>query len=417
MRTPFTSREIAVLRRNHRRLALSMLPVGLLVGLLGTLALTKTPVFAAPIFHVLIGGSILFYYLWQTNPRPVLQPAEVRAGEEGVTIDGALVLPRARIKSGFVIPRPEGTPIVRLEPKGIGTALDLCVPDEEEGRKLLVALGLDASQTVTRFDTMAYFGGQRLPLFMAIGSLFGLWMLLVTLIQHVHPDLIILAPLLLLLYLGLMMRARTRLWVGADGLLTRWLWKEQFHPYDQVDDVHEYEDEGLGKNKRAGVKVLLTSGKVLTIPLVAKGKLGAPRVRLVAERIRESLGDHRRGAQAMDTALLRRGERAPSEWVRSLRAMGTGASADHRHAPVPAENLLRVAEDPRAQPAVRASAAIALSGALDDDSRARLRAAAEATALPKVRIALEAAAREASEEELTEALAALEAEEAAQRAG
>jgi hypothetical protein len=96
--------------------------------------------------------------------------------------------------------------------------------------------------------------------------------------------------------------------------------------------------------------------------------------------------------------------------------VGAGAAADHRNAPVPPDKLLSIAEDPRAEPLARAGAAVALSGALDDDGRARLRAAAEATVMPRVRVALEAAAREAREEELIEALSALEASEAEEAA-
>jgi len=47
-----------------------------------------------------------------------------------------------------------------------------------------------------------------------------------------------------------------------------------------------------------------------------------------------------------------------------------------------------------------------LGGTIDDEGRARLRAAAEATAAPRLRIVIEAAAKETPEDELRHRLAA-----------
>jgi hypothetical protein len=67
-----------------------------------------------------------------------------------------------------------------------------------------------------------------------------------------------------------------------------------------------------------------------------------------------------------------------------------------------------VAEDPTADPAARAGAAIVLRNTITDEDRARLRVAAETSVSPKLRVALEAAASADDEEELVEALAAFE---------
>jgi hypothetical protein len=72
------------------------------------------------------------------------------------------------------------------------------------------------------------------------------------------------------------------------------------------------------------------------------------------------------------------------------------------------DNLWRVANDPAQPPMARAAAAVALSPTLDDGGRARLADLANATAEPKLRIALERTAADAPDEELEQALAEIE---------
>ena len=68
--------------------------------------------------------------------------------------------------------------------------------------------------------------------------------------------------------------------------------------------------------------------------------------------------------------------------------------------------LTKVVEDPTASGDVRAGAAVALRTRLDEEGKARVRIAAEATASPQLRVALEAVAGE-SDEVAGEALAEL----------
>jgi hypothetical protein len=58
------------------------------------------------------------------------------------------------------------------------------------------------------------------------------------------------------------------------------------------------------------------------------------------------------------------------------------------------DRLWSVLEDGASAPAHRAAAAVALSPHLDDAGRQRVRIAAQATATPKLRVALEAAAED-----------------------
>ena len=106
------------------------------------------------------------------------------------------------------------------------------------------------------------------------------------------------------------------------------------------------------------------------------------------------------------TRVLARRERSHIDWVKALHA--ATAKVSHRASPLSLEALWRLVESPRAEPLARAAAAIALEPKLAREDRARLRIAAEATASPRLRIALDRVAEGADEEALAEALAAVE---------
>ena len=84
-----------------------------------------------------------------------------------------------------------------------------------------------------------------------------------------------------------------------------------------------------------------------------------------------------------------------------------------RESPILPERLWQVIEDAKADISARAAAAIALSRTMSEQDRSRLRIAARATAAPKLRIALEAAAQD-DEARMVEALSDMEPEEARQ---
>jgi hypothetical protein len=95
-----------------------------------------------------------------------------------------------------------------------------------------------------------------------------------------------------------------------------------------------------------------------------------------------------------------------NEWVRHLRSAGSGANADHRTAPLREQELWRVVEASTADPSSRAGAAVALSGAIQQEGRKRMRVAAERTHHPKLRIVLEAVAdNDGDEQEIVRAVA------------
>jgi hypothetical protein len=160
----------------------------------------------------------------------------------------------------------------------------------------------------------------------------------------------------------------------------------------------------------------LASGEAIRLAITNRRGLHE-NARVLSVRIHGAWSAHRPSGMESAAALLGREGRGMSAWITNLRALGAGANADMRTAPIPRERLLRVVEDASLDPTSRAAAAVALGLDLDEEGRARLRAAAESTAAPKLRFAIEkVASLEGSEDAAIEAaLAELEAEEVKSR--
>jgi hypothetical protein len=205
----------------------------------------------------------------------------------------------------------------------------------------------------------------------------------------------------MMVYVALSLVA-TRLKVGADGFEIRWIRTRRFIAYDQVESISRYEN-GLGNSRMSGLRVALHSGEVVLLP-IQRGRWESDQIGIIGERILEAKQAIGCGDVAVDAALLRRGDRPMSDWMAALRAIGTGANATLRTAPVPRDRLMRIVEDPTQAAAARAAAAVALAGGLDEEGRTRLRVAAEAIAAPKLRVAVEKVAEGREEAELEAAL-------------
>ncbi len=215
---------------------------------------------------------------------------------------------------------------------------------------------------------------------------------------------------ILLIYLGFMLLTRTTITVGADGVLRSWLGKKEFWSYGEIASVNRFLDLNIGrKHKWQGVELTLRSAERVRLPIASRNGFQQTQLDLILERIREAMDSHRQGEPAADTALLARQARPVADWIKSLRAIGSGAHVDHRTAPVAPERLFRIVEDPSLAASTRAGAAVALGASLDEEGKVRLKGAAGAIAAPKLRIAIEAAA-DGDEAALTEALAAIEGE-------
>jgi hypothetical protein len=410
---PFVSPDLVRIRRNRWILGAAASPMLLSLGLTLATVITHHP-FAVVAPHAFILGIVALVFAWRRNWRPLAEVVAVRADAQGVQV-GDTYVARGQLRAAYVLP---GTPPrVRLQ-RRLALPVDLQMGSTEQARALLRALGLDVSQTVSTFRAQSRAVAKRRYMVGMMGGFFGLYAAFVSgfLRGSHHPGGG--AALGILFVLGLVALVTvvvmpTWVDVGADGIALRWFGRKRFYGYGEILDVAAF-SRGSGRSRQIGVDVTLRSGEVIPVPI------GTPNwseddVAMLEERIREGRESWKAGEASADAALLRRGERPLGEWIGTLRAIGAGANADMRTAPLPRERLFRILESPSAGSTDRAAAAIALGQELDEESRARLRSAAEACAAPKLRIALEAAAKGDDEAELEAALAEVGEEE--KRAG
>jgi hypothetical protein len=396
-------------RRNPWIMALAALPFLANIFFIVSAISTGQAGLLFPCIHATFLGLAFTNAAYHRNPWPRFEPARVRANAQGLALEPGAFLSRRSIKEAFVVPQAGKPPHVLVRKTGISLPIELEVDNEQDGRRILRGLGLDASQTVARFRTMSRaVAHQRKAVFGFVG--FGMLMaLLGGMGGAMHlPGLHLLFPLLLIPFVALS-AAPTRLEVGADGLFIRWLFWKRFIPHADVHSCVEY-DEGWGRSRYKGLMLVLESGETVRLP-ISQSRWDNGKVAMIHERIREAAGVWREGGATADTSVLAKAkDHTILDWVRHLRALGAGTLATHRVAAVVPETLWRIVEDPSMRAKERAAAAVALSGSLDEEAKGRLRVAAQATAEPKLRVALEAVADGKDDEDVVHALQEMESD-------
>ena len=336
----------------------------------------------------------------RTNPRPQLEPADVTADAGGIRI-GEEHLARSDVRQALIVPQPFGPPVVRLDRRR-RLPVELVVPNAEEGRRLLRALGFDASQVTARFRTASQLLG--LPKSTRIGAAWVIAALFVLGGRVIPPSMFYIVPVLGVA-LAALMSLPTTVEVGADGLMIRGPWGRRFVPMGSVARVEPY-DESDRRRALHGVLLRLRDGSEIKIPVGTRNHDDG-RVAALIERIREAVDSYRRGDVEGASALLGRGARSVGDWITYLRSVGVGANVTLRSAPLVPERLWRIVESANAKPVDRAAAAVALAAGGED--RTRLRIAADATVEPRLRVALTTVAEgDADDVTLTKALEELE---------
>jgi hypothetical protein len=384
------------LRRNPWITALSTLPF---LAIPAFWVLNPTLLIIAP--HMAIVGMFLAFALWRRKPFAKYDPVRVSITADTLKF-GSIEIPRAEITGAQLLSMPGKAPVVRVSVK-LRPATDIIVRDEKEAHTLLRALGFDPSQT-----TATFLGGSlaavryRWMFFLVIPVVMAM-----AFATKAFPWLgPMVGPLVLLSILPIMLWPLS-LTVGVDGILLRWMWVREFIPTKSISLVSRF-DESSGRSRLRGILLQLDDGRAVKIPIRTDREGEA--LAIVETRIDEVVALAKSGAHVADDALLfARGDLPFRDWIARLRALGMGATAQLRVAPVMPERLWRVALDPVAPAPARAAAAVALSSSLDEGGRARLAEAAKTTAAPQLRVALETAARGASDEEMEQALSELEA--------
>jgi hypothetical protein len=291
--------------------------------------------------------------------------ARVRADERGLSADGALVLPRARIETGYLQPPALGkadAPQVRLIGRRYFERVAIAVHDEAEGTRLLETLGLDPSRAVAHFRVrQGIFASKRAQAVLnGILTAFG-YQAYVFLSGPIKLPFT--AVILVLLALNAL---PSRVSIGADGVLVASTLRRRFYSFANVARVTA---------TAWGIALVTKQGKEIelrTRSREAKGaKIHDPTTMAIVARIEAGIARMAaRGEAGLDpAALVARGAQTYEEWVAALRGLRSGGG--YRAAAVAEETLWRVAEDPKVDASTRVGAALALRDDLDEAGRAR----------------------------------------------
>jgi hypothetical protein len=366
----------------------------------------------------MIGGGIGAYYFGRLSRKPSDLAGELRATRNGVYVRGKRLVARREIGKAYLWPGSGNGALVRIERKGLlAGPIDLKVKTVEEGRALLHALGLDATQSASEFSvagvSRGHFRKRLYTCWAGTGTAFALLVLLGILKAKLGIPNAVAGGMGFtagLLYIGsiLQMVAPAKVVVGADGVYLKWLWQKRFVAIEDIERAEIVEGDPMFNGVALYVRLVRKSGEPVDLFVqsvrsnfggMGFNKFVRMRAEILAERINEAVDGKSRGvkgsssALAWDGALLSRGERAIEEWVAALRGLRAKAETFREPGAV-LDQLWGVLEDAQAAPEKRAAAAVALSPHLDDGGRERLRLAAQATVAPKLRIALEAAAED-----------------------
>jgi len=349
-------------------------------------------------------GSLGFFfaYVSQTQKEAI---GMLRIENGSLVHDGVPIAKLRDLREGHAWKAEDGAHVQ------LGKKLHLRMARIEDARALLEATGVDASRKAARFHIIAPSRlNHRARLGILIASLplsVALAILLQKMTGHPAPGPIYMLPYLLAITAFAIPGS---VQIGVDGVLVRWLWQQRFIPLSEISDVVTTERSFLNRTV-LGIRLTLVSGETLDLSVASPpsrtSDASRASVQTIVERIEEAR-EVARGAGGADAArVLGRDGRSASDWLAALRQAFGHVEGFRGGPPLTLEQLWRAVEDPDARPWVRAAAAAALAHDVDEEKRTRLRVVAEATAAPKLRIALEAAA-EANDEKIAEALESFE---------
>jgi hypothetical protein len=407
-----------LLRRSPRALgaAATLRTAGVVVGVVAGVAAAAVLAWLAGLvalgFWVAWVGLGAVAYGLVRCPGGVPLPVRVRADPGGLAIDGVTTWPAAQIASGWLQPRPRAAPVVHVR-GATGRQVRLVVRDVEQGRSLLRALGIDASRVAAHYWAMARPLGEPRA-FAHVGGLLGVTVAFGLMTGPGVPPVFSVA-LVALFVLCAGVTVPTRVIVGGDGVLLRWLGTVRFVPWSSVSDVQAFDggvtvilaDRPAGRDRTARD----APADRLTLRMPEDHERYHPERDAMVERMTAAFRAHGPPREEPLTRVLDRAGGGTREWVRTMRALVRPVPG-FRTAAIPAARLWQVVEDPRADRTLRTAAAIALAPTLDQVESLRLTTAAAGCAEPRLRMALRAAVTQATaaDDALAEALDALETE-------
>ncbi len=329
------------------------------------------------------------------NGFPHAIATRVRASREGLRVDDADPIPLDEVV------------LAKLSPRGRDAVVDLAMT-----RRRKLSLRLRARDAAALMSIV----GARRACFTLVPLLWKRWLLaycgaLAWSISRLSTDLELLAVAVSAVFISVPLAwglgwVRGRLIVGADGLTTRWLRRERFIAFRDVDRV-----DRSGRISRAAhdTVVTLRSGRKLRLRTTESpnsyDELGAESAAML-ERVTSALAAWQSAGLGVDAAALRRDARSPRDW---LRGIDEALHGGYRVAVVPVDALSRLVADAAANREARVGAAVALVRIGSDESRVRVRVAAEGCAETELRAVLQAIAEADDDDSVAAALATLRA--------
>jgi hypothetical protein len=312
---------------------------------------------------------------------------KVRVDRDGVHVDGRLRAPVSRIRAVEILIATTGRYTLRFRTAHDRALLHVCA-DPSEAERILEVLGREHS-TLTRDHR----GSLRL-LRVSLIEAGAMAALVLTAIAWTVLSLVSLLPGVAFTSFfaawAAYAESPVRLRVGDDGVEERHSVRRRFHSFADVQSVVTTQT-GIYLRKTDGTEVRLWASSSLFGATEVK-KAHGDQLHALACRtghwIAGALDRYREASMARrHVDHVGFAGRPIEEWIDAARR--TAAGPAYR---VPdREALLAVAVNATSDPTARIVAAAALRPTMDDDFRGRLRRAADATAAPRVRIALEAA--------------------------
>ena len=318
----------------------------------------------------------------------------VGADGRGLSIDGALAVPRHALARTRVMDEPEGGCSVLVERGLLSLPYVIHLPSARIAQALADDLE-QAPRDRVEFEALPPWAHRMR--WLAIVLTTSPW-ILINVVRHL-PSITIGIVVALYALIGLPMIVPQKVAIGEDGVLLRWAGRERFVPFGLVRDA---------RATPLGILLELAGDRPLEIRLSHRDDAEAARRAAMLERIRRGLAEHRALARADDEALLARGARTIEAWVTELTQLGDGDALGYRACALPRERLWAILEHPAAEASARQGAAIALRARLDDDERRRLREVGQKSVSPRLRVAIDAVSTAGVGAELCVALAEAE---------
>jgi hypothetical protein len=273
----------------------------------------------------------------------------------------------------------------------------------EDGQRLLVATGLDASRRTMqiRLGETFYLDFLALALGPGVFSTLTMWAGAFGVLVSIGLTAALFAAVRA--FFG-----PADLVIGADGIIVRQDGSSRFVPFAQIASLDPGPPEGHGRYVLPSQPLVLRLVDGSEVHARTRHLAGALRAELWAR-----LADAQRAweagtASAAALAQLDRSGRPASAWRQAMLAL-LATPEGYRAQAITHDALVDVLESPAAPAERRLGAAMALAGGGDPAARARIRIAARACADERLRVALEHAAEDTlDEDDVEHAIAARE---------